>query len=106
MLFIAVSEYKIAGAYLTVRGTERPNGASKERLTGSSRRRSFILVHLWSTKESVMADAPARRKVTINTLNAKMKRGEPITQLAAYDYRTAVISDRLGMVIFCFSPHG
>ena len=29
-----------------------------------------------------MADAPARKKVTINTLMAKMKKGEPITQLA------------------------
>jgi hypothetical protein len=26
-------------------------------------------------------------RTTINTLNAKMKIGEPITQLAAYDYR-------------------
>ena len=50
-----------------------------------------------------MADAPARRKITINTLNAKMKKGEPITQLAAYDYRTAVISDRLGTDILCVS---
>jgi 3-methyl-2-oxobutanoate hydroxymethyltransferase len=46
-----------------------------------------------------MADAPPRRKVTINTLNSKMKKGEPITQLAAYDYRTAVVADRLGMDI-------
>jgi 3-methyl-2-oxobutanoate hydroxymethyltransferase len=53
-----------------------------------------------------MADAPARRKITINTLNAKMKKGEPITQLAAYDYRTAVISDRLGMDILCVSDTG
>ena len=53
-----------------------------------------------------MADAPARRKVTINTLNAKMKKGEPITQLAAYDYRTAVVSDRLGMDILCVSDTG
>ena len=45
-----------------------------------------------------MADAPTRKKVTINTLNAKMKKGEPITQLAAYDYRTAVVADRLRMV--------
>jgi 3-methyl-2-oxobutanoate hydroxymethyltransferase len=35
---------------------------------------------------------------------AKMRRGEQITQLAAYDYRTAVISDRLGMDILCASP--
>src|SRR5436190_13805287 len=54
----------------------------------------------------IMAEAPARRKVTINTLNAKMKKGEPITQLAAYDYRTAVISDRLGMDILCVSDTG
>src|SRR5260370_24824165 len=53
-----------------------------------------------------MADAPARRKITINTLNAKMRRGEQITQLAAYDYRTAVVSDRLGMDILCVSDTG
>lgn len=57
-----------------------------------------------------MAEAPApaapRRKVTINTLMAKMKRGEPITQLAAYDYRTAVVADRLGMDILCVSDTG
>ena len=54
-----------------------------------------------------MADqAPARKKVTINTLMAKKKKGEPITQLAAYDYRTAVVSDRLGMDILCVSDTG
>lgn len=53
-----------------------------------------------------MADTPPRRKVTINTLNAKMKRGEPITQLAAYDYRTAVVADRLGVDILCVSDTG
>ena len=34
------------------------------------------------------------------------EKGEPITQLAAYDYRTAVISDRLGMDILCVSDTG
>lgn len=53
-----------------------------------------------------MADAPARKKVTIKSLNAKMKKGEPITQLAAYDYRTAVVSDRLGIDILCVSDTG
>src|SRR6478609_497401 len=53
-----------------------------------------------------MADAPARRKVTIPMLMGKMKRGEPITQLAAYDYLTAVVADRLGMDILCVSDTG
>src|ERR1700726_4960438 len=53
-----------------------------------------------------MVDAPARKKVTINTFMSKMKKGEPITQLAAYDYRTAVIADRLGMDILCVSDTG
>ncbi len=53
-----------------------------------------------------MADAPARRKMTIPMLMGKMKRGEPITQLAAYDYRTAVVADRLGMDILCVSDTG
>ena len=53
-----------------------------------------------------MADAPARKKVTIPQLMAKKRKGEPITQLAAYDYRTAVVSDRLGMDILCVSDTG
>ena len=53
-----------------------------------------------------MTEAKPRRKVTINTLLKKMKTGEPITQLAAYDYRTAVVSDRLGMDILCVSDTG
>jgi 3-methyl-2-oxobutanoate hydroxymethyltransferase len=52
-----------------------------------------------------MADAP-RKKITINTLMTKMKKGEPITQLAAYDYRTAVVADRLGIDILCVSDTG
>jgi 3-methyl-2-oxobutanoate hydroxymethyltransferase len=53
-----------------------------------------------------MAEPAKRKKVTINTLMAKKKKGEPITQLAAYDYRTAVVSDRLGMDILCVSDTG
>jgi 3-methyl-2-oxobutanoate hydroxymethyltransferase len=53
-----------------------------------------------------MADAPKRKKVTINTLMAKKRKKEPITQLAAYDYRTAVVADRLGMDILCVSDTG
>src|SRR6476660_1838107 len=53
-----------------------------------------------------MADTPARKKITIPMLMAKMKKGEQITQLAAYDYRTAVVADRLGMDILCVSDTG
>jgi 3-methyl-2-oxobutanoate hydroxymethyltransferase len=53
-----------------------------------------------------MTQAAARKKITINTLMAKMRKGEPITQLAAYDYRTAVVSDRLGIDILCVSDTG
>lgn len=53
-----------------------------------------------------MADTKPRKKVTINSLMAKKKKGEPITQLAAYDYRTAVVADRLGMDILCVSDTG
>ncbi len=53
-----------------------------------------------------MADKKPRRKVTIRTLQNKMKKGEAITQLAAYDYRTAVVADRLGMDILCVSDTG
>jgi len=47
-----------------------------------------------------------RRKVTIPQLMKKMREGEAITQLAAYDYRTAVVSDRLGIDILCVSDTG
>lgn len=53
-----------------------------------------------------MADGAKRRKVTINTLLKKMRDGEAITQMAVYDYRTAVVSDRLGMDILCVSDTG
>lgn len=47
-----------------------------------------------------------RRKVTIPMLNRKMREGDAITQLAAYDYRTAVVADRMGMDILCVSDTG
>jgi len=53
-----------------------------------------------------MSDAKPRRKVTIRTLQKKMREGEAITQLAAYDYRTAVVADRLGVDILCVSDTG
>src|SRR5258708_28483909 len=67
---------------------------------------SDVIKSALQAKERVMADAPARKKVTINTLMSKMKKGEPITQLAAYDYRTAVVADRLRMDILCVSDTG
>ena len=53
-----------------------------------------------------MADAKPRRKITIRTLQKRMRDGEAITQLAAYDYRTAVVADRLGIDILCVSDTG
>jgi len=54
-----------------------------------------------------MADAPKKRsKVTIRTLNKKMDNGEQIVQMAIYDYRSAVIADRLGIDILCVSDTG
>ncbi|MAH83577.1 MAG: hypothetical protein CBB68_04355 [Rhodospirillaceae bacterium TMED8] len=47
-----------------------------------------------------------RRKVTITQLMKKMREGSAITQMAVYDYRTAVVSDRLGMDILCVSDTG
>lgn len=47
-----------------------------------------------------------RRKVTIPRLMKKMREGVAITQMAVYDYRTAVVSDRLGMDILCVSDTG
>ncbi len=53
-----------------------------------------------------MADAPKRTKVTIRTLNKKMQAREQIVQMAIYDYRSAVIADRLGIDILCVSDTG
>src|SRR5246127_975185 len=49
---------------------------------------------------------PAPRKVTIPMLRKKMKKGEPIVQLAVYDYETAIIADRVGIDILCVSDTG
>ncbi|TXF10379.1 3-methyl-2-oxobutanoate hydroxymethyltransferase, partial [Pelomicrobium methylotrophicum] len=40
-----------------------------------------------------------RKKVTIPMLMEKKKRGEPIVQLAVYDYANAIIADRVGVDI-------
>ncbi len=47
-----------------------------------------------------------KRKVTIPLLNRKMREGEQIVQMAIYDYRSAVIADRLGIDILCVSDTG
>lgn len=86
---IVSSKHKIAEAYLTKLPARMPHAG---------------LIFQWEEKS--MAEVPARKKVTINTLMAKMKKGEPITQLAAYDYRTAVVADRLGIDILCVSDTG
>jgi 3-methyl-2-oxobutanoate hydroxymethyltransferase len=53
------------------------------------------------------ASPPARRKkVTIPALVDKMQRGEQIVQLSVYEYRHAVVADRLGVDILCVSDTG
>lgn len=52
------------------------------------------------------AAQPKRKKVTIPMLQEKMRRGEAITQMAVYEYRHAVVCDRLGMDILCVSDSG
>jgi len=47
-----------------------------------------------------------RKKVTIPQLLDKKKRGEQIVQMAIYDYRSAVIADRVGIDILCVSDTG
>ena len=46
---------------------------------------------------SAVSSSPTRGKVTIQTLNSKKSRGEPITFLTAYDFPTAVALDRAGI---------
>lgn len=53
-----------------------------------------------------MAEEKKRRKITIRELTRKMRDDEQIFQLAVYDYRNAVIADRLGIDILCVSDTG
>jgi 3-methyl-2-oxobutanoate hydroxymethyltransferase len=54
-----------------------------------------------------MTDLSApRKKITIRGLQKKMQEGEGIVQMAIYDYRSAVIADRLGIDILCVSDTG
>lgn len=55
---------------------------------------------------SEKTSAPKRKKVTIPMLVEKMKKGDPITQLAVYDYENAIVADRLGIDILCVSDTG
>jgi 3-methyl-2-oxobutanoate hydroxymethyltransferase len=59
-----------------------------------------------ATAQSPGSTSPARRKVTIPSLVDKMRKGEQIVQLAVYEYRHAVIADRLGVDILCVSDTG
>jgi len=52
------------------------------------------------------ADEAPRKKVTIDTLMKKKAAGEQIVQMAIYDYRSAVLADRIGIDILCVSDTG
>lgn len=52
------------------------------------------------------AQVVKRKKVTIPQLMAKKQRGEPIVQLAVYDYENAIVADRVGVDILCVSDTG
>lgn len=45
------------------------------------------------------AAANPRKKVTINTLKAQHKKGDPITVLTAHDFPSAIVADHAGMDI-------
>ncbi len=47
-----------------------------------------------------------RRKVTIRSLQKKMREDDQIVQMAIYDYRSAVLADRLDIDILCVSDTG
>ena len=59
-----------------------------------------------SSATALQASAPPRKKVTIPALMKKMREGEAIVQMAVYDYRSAVVADRLGIDILCVSDTG
>ncbi|HEY1729468.1 MAG TPA: 3-methyl-2-oxobutanoate hydroxymethyltransferase [Candidatus Baltobacteraceae bacterium] len=59
--------------------------------------------------ETKMSSNPAevkRKKVTIPSLTAKKKQGIPISQMAIYDYPSAILADRVGIDILCVSDSG
>lgn len=54
-----------------------------------------------------MTDTPEKRKkTTLRELQRKMRDDEQIVQMAIYDYRSAVLADRLGIDILCVSDTG
>lgn len=54
-----------------------------------------------------MTETPVKRKkITIRELQRKMREDDQIVQMAIYDYRSAVIADRLGIDILCVSDTG
>src|SRR5216683_2347540 len=59
-----------------------------------------------SSATTLQASALPRKKVTIPALMKKMREGEAIVQMAVYDYRSAVVADRLGIDILCVSDTG
>jgi 3-methyl-2-oxobutanoate hydroxymethyltransferase len=59
-----------------------------------------------SSAKAIQASGPPRRKVTIPSLMKKMADGGAIVQMAVYDYRSAVVADRLGIDILCVSDTG
>jgi 3-methyl-2-oxobutanoate hydroxymethyltransferase len=59
-----------------------------------------------SSTTALQPPATPRKKVTIPALMKKMREGEAIVQMAVYDYRSAVVADRLGIDILCVSDTG
>src|ERR1700680_2377571 len=59
-----------------------------------------------SSATVLQASAPPRKKVTIPSLMKKMREGEAIVQMAVYDYRSAVVADRLRIHTLCVSDTG
>lgn len=59
-----------------------------------------------ATTAAPATDVVKRKKVTIPQLFDKKKRGEPIVQLAVYDYENAIVADRVGVDILCVSDTG
>lgn len=59
-----------------------------------------------SAPTAAAPQAVKRKKVTIPQLLDKKRRGEPIVQLAVYDYENAIVADRVGVDILCVSDTG
>ncbi|MFT5657087.1 MAG: hypothetical protein ACI9KN_000359, partial [Gammaproteobacteria bacterium] len=71
-----------------------------------SKNGNLLITKTLKTERNMSETKPKQKKITIRELQRKMRDDEQIVQMAIYDYRSAVIADRLGIDILCVSDTG